>query len=142
MHTGFGIYHKLSFLGFYCGCGWQKGEQNASLFALIDLLGKSSRVSAGASLTSRTSLLSFSLFMGPVLKLHSVATSLMRNFDLYSTKRWTFIFSSVRLTLRCFCESYPANWSEHFLCPSQKSLQIPAAPCPVIRNSTVAHFSQ
>ena len=35
------------------------------------------------SLASGTSLLSFSLFMGPVLKFHSVGTSLMRNFDIY-----------------------------------------------------------
>ena len=35
------------------------------------------------SLASGSSLLSFSLFMGPVLKFHSVGTSLMMMFDLY-----------------------------------------------------------
>ena len=35
-----------------------------------------------------------------ILKFHGVGTALMRNFDLYFTKRWTFILSDVRLT-RC-----------------------------------------
>ena len=38
-------------------------------------------------LASGTSLLSFSLLMGPVVKFHGVGTSLMRIFDLYSSKR-------------------------------------------------------
>ena len=35
------------------------------------------------------SLLSFSLFMGPFLKFHSVGTSLMRNFDIHFSQRWS-----------------------------------------------------
>ena len=46
------------------------------------------------------SLLSFSLFLRSVLKLHSVGTSRMRNFDLYFSKRWSFIFSDTWLTQR------------------------------------------
>ena len=45
---------------------------------------KFSRVSAGAS------LLSFNLLLRPVLQFHSVRTALMKKFDLYFTKRWTF----------------------------------------------------
>ena len=29
---------------------------------------------------------------GPVLKFHGVGTSLMRNFDIYFSKRWSFLF--------------------------------------------------
>ena len=37
----------------------------------------------------------------------------MRNFDLYFTKRWTFIFSDVCLTQCSPRESYSSNWSQH-----------------------------
>ena len=53
------------------------GEKNVALsfsFELFDILGKSPRISAGAS------LLSFSLLLRSVLKFHSVK----RKFDLYS----------------------------------------------------------
>ena len=72
-----------------------EGESNVALssfFELRDILGKSPRVSAGAS------LLSFSLFPRSVLKFHSEGTALMRKFDLYHSDRRTFIFSDVCLT--------------------------------------------
>ena len=56
------------------------GKLNAAclfFFELVNVFGKSPRVHAGAS------LLSFSLFMGPVLKFRSIGTSLMRNFDIF-----------------------------------------------------------
>ena len=58
------------------------------------------------SLASGTSLLSFSLFMGPVLKFHSAGTSLMKNFDIYFSQRWSFLFPDTRMTLRRLSESY------------------------------------
>ena len=45
------------------------------LFELVNISGKV------PSLASGTSLLSFSLFRGPVLECHSVGTSLMKSFD-------------------------------------------------------------
>ena len=45
------------------------------------------------SLASGTALLSFSLFMGPVVKFHGVGTSLVRNLDIYFSKRWSFLVS-------------------------------------------------
>ena len=72
-------------------------EKNAAFsfsFELKDIIGKSPRVSAGAS------LLSFSLLQRPVLEFQSVRTALMRNFDLYFTKRWTFIFPDVAFVNR------------------------------------------
>ena len=101
---------KLSFLGLYRGCGRQNplldGRTECSFvlfFELVNMFGKSPRVTAGAS------LLSFSLSRRSVLKFHSVGTSLMRNFDVFFTKRWTFIFSDTCLTWRGLCESYPSN---------------------------------
>ena len=38
------------------------------------------------------------LFMGPVLKFHSVGSSLMRMFDLYFSQRWSFLFPDTRMT--------------------------------------------
>ena len=49
------------------------------------------------------------LFMGSVLKFHSVRTSLMRNFDIYFSQRWSFLFPDTRLTLRRLGESYSSN---------------------------------
>ena len=72
-------------------------------FELTDVLGESPRTSAGAS------LLSFSLLLRSVLKFHSVRTSLMRGFDLYFSKRWSFVFSDVCLTQRSSCESYSSK---------------------------------
>ena len=114
MYAPSGIHHKLSFLRRYCGCGCQNpliGRRKCSFvlfFGLVDILGKSPRVSAGAS------LLSVSLCLRPVLKFHSVGTSLMRNFDLYFSKRRTFFFSDVCLTQGSSRESYSSNWFQYF----------------------------
>ena len=71
-----------------------EGEKSSFVrfFELKDVLGQSPRVSAGAS------LLSFNLLLRPVLQFHSVRTALMKKFDLYFTKRWTF---SRMLAWRC-----------------------------------------
>ena len=55
------------------------------LFELVYVFGKDPYLASG------TSLLSFSLFTGPLLKFHSVGTSLIRIFDLYFSKRWSFL---------------------------------------------------
>ena len=116
VHACSGIHHKLSLLGFYCGCGQQNPlpvkRTECSfvfLFELRDILGKFPRISTGAS------LLSCSLFCRYVLELHvhSVGTSLMKNFDLYITKRWTSIFADVCLTQCSSRESRSSNWSRH-----------------------------
>ena len=62
----------------------------------------------------RTSLLSFNLLLRSVLKFHGVVTALMRKFDLYFTERWSFGFSDVCVTLRCFCEPHSSNLSLDF----------------------------
>ena len=67
------------------------------------------------SLASGASLLSFSLFMGPVLKFHRVGTSLMRIFDLYFSKLWSVLFQDTCLTLRGLSESYSLIWFQDFL---------------------------
>ena len=48
-----------------------------------------------------------------VLKFHGVGTSLMRNFDLYFTKRWT-IFLGCLLDAVQPSWSYSSNWSQQF----------------------------
>ena len=53
--------------------------------------------------------------MGPVLKFHGVGTSLMRNFDIYFSQRWSFLFPDTRLTQRRLSESYALNWFQDFL---------------------------
>ena len=70
------VHHKLSFLRLYCGCGqlnpligWRIDCEIFRVFHLKDIIGKSPRVSAGAS------LLSFSLLLRPILKFWSVWTS-------------------------------------------------------------------
>ena len=88
------------------------GEWNAALVFLLELLhffGKVPRLASG------TSLLSISLFMGPVLKFHSARTSLMRNFDTYFSKRWSFLFPDTCLTKRGLSEPYFSNRSQDFL---------------------------
>ena len=141
MHTCSGIYHKLSFLRFYCGRGRQKPligsriECSSVLFLkLANIFGKSPRVSAGAS------LLSFNLFL-EILKFHSVGTALMRKFDLYFTERWYFcVLGCLRDAVQPLCivlvELLP-----RLLCSSVKSVKIPAALCREIHNQTVAHLS-
>ena len=39
----------------------------------------------------------------------------MRNFDLYLSKRWSFVFSDACLTQCTPCESYSSNWSQNFM---------------------------
>ena len=77
-------------------------------FELAFVFGKIPRFASG------TSLLSFSLFLRSVLIFQSVRTWLMKNFDLYFFKRWSFLFSDVCLTQCSPRESYSSNWSEHF----------------------------
>ena len=116
MHACSEIYHKLSLLQFYGGCGLHNPLFGRRIecsfvlfFELVKKFGKIPCLAAGAP------LLSFSLFLRSVFKFHSVGTSLMRNFDLYFSKRWSFIFSDTCLTLRSLCESYSSNWSQNFL---------------------------
>ena len=116
MHACSGVHHKLSFLRLYCGCGRQNPLIGRRIecsffrfFVLIDILGKSPRVSAGAS------LLSLGLFLRSVLKFHSVGTALMRTFDLCFVQRWTFVFSDGCLTQRSSCESHSSNRPQNFV---------------------------
>ena len=102
-HARAGIFNKFSFLRFYYGCGWEtpfvgRSEEGSFVrfFELVDILGKSPRVSAGAS------LLSFSLSSTSVFNFHSVGTALMRHFDLNFSERRTFVFSDVCMMLRSF----------------------------------------
>ena len=57
-----------------------RGRVECSLVFLIELVYVFGKI---PSFASGTSLLSFSLFMGLVLKFHSVGTSMMGNFDIY-----------------------------------------------------------
>ena len=116
MHTRSWNYHKLSFLRLVC---WRsreypflRGKIEYSLVFFCELVHVFGKI---PSLASGTSLLSFSLFMGPVLKFHSVGTSLMRNFDIYFSQRRSFLFPDTRLTLHGLCESYSLNWFQDFL---------------------------
>ena len=71
------------------------GEQNVALlffFELVYVFGKIPNLALG------TSFLSFSLFMGPVNKFHGVGTLLMLRFDLYFSKRWSFLSQDTRMT--------------------------------------------
>ena len=84
MHTCSGVHYKLSFLRVYGGCGQHDpligGRLECSLvfiFELVYVFGKVPCLASGAS------LLSTSLFLRPILKFHSIGTSLMRNFDLF-----------------------------------------------------------
>ena len=136
VHACSGIYHKLSFLGVYCGCGRQNPLLRrwiecsfVFLFELEDFPDKFQRISAGAS------LLWYSLSWRSVLKFHSVGTSLMRNFDLYFTKRRTFLFSDVCLTQRSSCESYSSNWFQH-------SSALPWNRCRIWRLSVLWYTTQ
>ena len=62
-----------------------------------------------------TSLLSFSLFVGPILEFHSAGTSLMSRFDLYFSKRWSFLVPDTRVTWRRLCESNSLNCVQNFV---------------------------
>ena len=139
MHTCSGVHHKLSFLRLYCG--WQtpligrlKECSFVLFFELIDVFGKSPRVSVGAS------LLSFSLLLRSVLKFHRAG---LRWWGILTC----ILFSNGPLFLGCLHDAAQLLWIvldelvPRLLCPSVKSLRIPAARCPAIRNPTVAHLS-
>ena len=116
MHTCSGIYHKLCFLRFYGGCGRHNPLLGRRIECSFVLFFEFAKISGKIPcLASGASLLSFSLCLRSVLKFHSVGTSLMRKFDLYFSKRCSFIFSDTCLTWRRLCESYPSNWSQDFL---------------------------
>ena len=86
------------------------GEKKAALSVSLSfkiLLAISPRVSAHIAL-------SFNLLLRSVLKFHGVVTALMRKFDLYFTERWSFGFSDVCVTLRCFCEPHSSNLSQDY----------------------------
>ena len=93
------IHYKLSFLRLFC---WPSREypffcrreecSRVVRFDLVCVFGKFPSLALG------TSLLSFSLFVGPVLDFYSVVTSLMSRCDLYFSKRWSFIFPDTRVT--------------------------------------------
>ena len=134
MHACSGVHHKLSFLQLFCGCGRQNpliGRRKECsffpFFELKDILGKSARVSAGASLWS------FSLLLRSVLTFHSVGTALMRTSDLKFIQQWTLLSRTLAIVL---VELVP-----RLLCPSVKSLQIPAARHSAIHNTTAVHLS-
>ena len=84
MHTRSWINHKLSFLQLLC---WRSQEypfvhgkvecRLVFFFELVCVFRKIPRLASG------TSLLSFSLFVGPILEFESVGTSLMLRFDLH-----------------------------------------------------------
>ena len=94
------------------------GEKNVAFVLRFELVNMSSKI---RSLALCTSLLSFSLFMGPVLKFHSVGTSLMSMFDIYFSKWWSFFVPDARVTWRGLSESNTLNCVQDFLhCVSPK----------------------
>ena len=97
MHTRPGINHKLSLLWLSCWGTWKnpllfKREECSVRFELVNTFGKIPSLALG------TSLLSFSLFLRSVLEFHSVVTSLMSRFDLYFSKRWSFLTQDTRVS--------------------------------------------
>ena len=85
------------------------GKVECSLVVRFELVNVFSKI---LCLASGTSLLSFSLFVGPVLKFHRVETSLMKRFDMYFSKRWsslvsTGLFVSLRTNASQSCETQP-----------------------------------
>ena len=114
MHSRSGIHHKLSFFGVYSGCGrfyplLRRSIECSFVFSFeLACFWQGSKPCLGAS------LLSCSLSGRSLLKFHCVGTSLMRNFDLSFTKRWSFIFSDVCLTHCSSRELYSSSWSQHF----------------------------
>ena len=146
MHACSEIYHKLSLLQFYGGCGLHNplfGRRIECSFVLFFELVKS--LARFHALPRAHRSCPFSLFLRSVFKFHSVGTSLMRNFDLYFSKRWSFIFSDTCLTLRSLCESYSSNWSQNFLPrvspETSRFSQVLMAPSHA-RPQTVVQFSQ
>ena len=116
MHTRSRIHHNTLLLPVLLLTRWEypffRGRVECSFvffFEHVFVFGKVPCLASG------TSLLSFSLFMGLVLKSQSVGTSLMRIFDLYFSKRWSFLFPDTCLTQRRLSESYSSNRSQDFL---------------------------
>ena len=97
MHTSSGIHHKLSFLGRLNPLLNKRVKCSLVLvrFELVHILGKIPK----PLLRAHRCCLSASSWR-PVLKFHSVETSLIRNFGLYFSKRWSFVVSDVCLTQR------------------------------------------
>ena len=92
------------------------------LFEFVNMSGKIPCLASGAS------LLSFSLFMGPVLKFQGERTSLMRIFDLLTSRRlWIVLFESLpRLFVSGF--SGPVSWTgeqRESSRPASRSLENP-----------------
>ena len=117
MHTRPGINHKLSLLRRFC---WRSRKyplfcrrEECSLlvrFEVVYFVGKIPSLALG------TSLLSFSLFVGPILEFYSVGTSLMRNFDTcFPNDGPFFFFPDTRMTECRLSESYPLNWFQDIL---------------------------
>ena len=100
MHTRSRVHHKPCFLRLFC---WRSREHplfrrriECSIVPFFEHVNISEMI---PSLAFGTSLLSFSLFMGPLLQFHSVGTALMLRFDLCLSKRWSFLFPDTCLTL-------------------------------------------
>ena len=110
------------------------GEKNVA-FELIDILGKSPRISPDAS------LLFFSLLLRFAHKFHSVVTALMRKIDMYFTKRLTFIFSDNCLTPCSPLVNRSRRIGPKTFVPFRKiAEEILAAQRPAIHNSTDIHL--
>ena len=115
MHTRTGINYKLSLsrLSWWGTwenqllCRWEECSP-VVLFELVYIVGKIPSLALG------TSLLSSSLFVGPILEFWSVVTSLTR-IDFCFSQRWSFLFPDTRLTLRELSESNFSNCVQDFL---------------------------
>ena len=97
--------------GTFVECPFFRGRVECSLvlfFELVSVFGKVPCLALGAS------QLYCSLFLRSVLKLHSVGTSLMRNFDIDFSQRWSSVFLDTRKTWRRLSESYHLNWFQDF----------------------------
>ena len=109
-------------------------------FELENMFGKIPSLALG------TSLLSFSLFVGPVLKFQSVGTSLMSRFDLYFSNRWSLIFPDTGVTQRglgdpnsLYCvQEFSASGFPETLSFLKKRVH----PSLLIHNPIVTRFSQ
>ena len=85
--------------------------------------------------------LSVSSWDQSVLKFHSVGTSLMKIFDLYFSKRWSFLFPGTCLTYRRLSESVPRLFASGF--PRLVCLfENPTTPSLARHNPSERHFSQ
>ena len=87
-------------------CPFLRGKEECSpvfFFELVYVFGKVPCLVLG------TSLLSFSLFVGPILEFHSVGTSLMSRFDLYFSKRWSLLVELFELRSRLSASGFPGT---------------------------------